>query len=300
MKPCLVLACLLAGLVAPTVSGEPAGRIISLAPFLTEIAYAAGAGERLVGAVNYSDYPPAAQQLPRIGGYKKIDLEAALALQPDLVLAWESGNPPAALEKLRALDIPVLVAEPRSLEAIAALIERVGVRAGTSDIARAEAAAFRARLERLQRRYAARAPVSVFYQIWYQPLMTINGEHLISAAIRLCGGRNIFAGMRPLSAAVNLEAVLESDPQAIIASGMGEARPEWLDEWRRWPWLQAVEKGHLFFIPPALIQRHSPRILDGAKRMCRQLEQVRRETAGEPAAAGATRSKPPAGGEHGG
>ena len=268
------LALLAAG---QTLSAEPARRIISLAPFLTEIAYAAGAGERLVGAVSYSDYPPAARELPRVGGYKKIDLEAALALKPDLILAWESGNPPAALEKLRALDIPVLVAEPRSLEAIAALIERVGARAGTSDLARAEAAVFRERLERLQRRYAARAPVSVFYQIWHQPLMTVNGEHLISAAIRLCGGRNIFTGMRPLSAAVNLEAVLDADPQAIIASGMGEARPEWLDQWRRWPWLQAVEKGHLFFIPPALIQRHSPRILEGTQRLCRQLEQVRRD-----------------------
>lgn len=268
------LALLAAG---QTLSAEPARRIISLAPFLTEIAYAAGAGERLVGAVSYSDYPPAARELPRVGGYMKIDLEATLALKPDLILAWESGNPPSALEQLEALGIPVLVAEPRSFEAIAALIETVGARAGTATTARREAAVFRARLQRLRKRYAAADTVSVFYQIWHQPLMTINGEHLISAAIGLCGGRNIFAGMQPLSTEVSLEAVLDADPQAIIASGMGEARPEWLDQWRRWPWLQAVEKGHLFFIPPALIQRHSPRILEGTARLCRQLEQVRRD-----------------------
>ena len=265
-------------------AGEPARRIISLAPFLTEIAYAAGAGERLVGAVSYSDYPPAARELPRVGGYKKIDLEAALALKPDLVLAWESGNPPAALDKLRALDIPVLVAEPRSFEDIAALIEAVGVRAGTSVTARAEAAAFRDRVATLRARYAGRETVSVFYQIWHRPLMTVNDEHLISAAIRLCGGHNVFADMRSLAAGVSLEAVLEADPRAIVASGMGEARPEWLDQWRRWPWLQAVRNGHLFFIPPQLIQRHSPRVLDGTERLCRQLDRVRREAAADPGA----------------
>ena len=119
--------------------------------------------------------------------------------------------------------------------------------------------------------------MSIFYQIWHRPLMTINGEHVISAVIRLCGGRNVFADLPALAGEVGLEAVLAADPEAIVASDVPEQdRPGWLDHWQQWPRLQAVRNGHLFRIDPDLIQRHSPRILEGAERMCERLEQVRR------------------------
>jgi iron complex transport system substrate-binding protein len=254
---------------------EPARRIVSLAPHITETLYAAGAGERLVGAVEYSDYPEAAKKLARIGGYSRLDLEAVAALKPDLAIGWASGNSPAHIEKLRALGIPVYLAQPERIDDVAMNLERYGELAGTQTAARAAAAGFRNRLAELRAQYSARPRVRTFYQIWKQPLMTVGGAQVISDAIRLCGGENIFADLKPLAPKVSVEAVLAADPEAIVASGMGESRPEWLDDWRQWRNMTAVKRDNLFFIPPDLIQRHTPRLVDGAARLCAHLETAR-------------------------
>ncbi len=257
------------------VLAQPAQRIVSLAPHVTEILFAAGAGERVVGVVAYSDFPPAARALPQVGGYTQIDLEAVVALRPDLVIGWRSGNRDAHLARLQALGIPVFLNEPRSLDDVARSLEQFGVLAGSEDTARAAATAFRARHAALAARHAGQPAVSTFYQIWDRPLMTINDAHLIADVIRLCGGRNVFGGLSQLAPTIGVEAVLAANPEAIVASGMGDARPEWLDQWARWPQLEATRRGNLFFIPPDLIQRHTPRILDGAERLCGQLETAR-------------------------
>jgi iron complex transport system substrate-binding protein len=254
---------------------EPARRIVSLAPHATELLFAAGAGARVVGVVSHSDYPTAARALPQVGGYERLDLEAILGLAPDLVVAWESGNPGAEVERLRALGIPVYVTELRRLEDIPATLERIGILAGTPGEADAAAAAFRDGVEALRRRYAGRSPVRVFYQIWDSPLMTVGGDHLISSVIELCGGRNVFADQAALAPAVDVESVLVRDPEAIVASGMAAERPEWLDGWRRWPGLGAVRSDALFLIHPDLIQRPTPRILEGAEQLCADLDRVR-------------------------
>ncbi len=253
----------------------PARRIVSLAPHVTEDLYAAGAGAYLVGAVDYSDYPAAAQQLPRVGGYSRLDLEAILALKPDLVIAWESGNPAAHLARLKTLGVPLFISQPAKLYDIATSLERFGALAGTGAIAADAARAFRARLAGLRARYANRPPVRSFYQIWNRPLVTINGEQSISDVMRLCGAENIFAGLSQLAPTVTLEAVLAANPEAIVASGMNETRPEWLDMWQHWGQLTATARGNLFFIPPDLINRHTPRVLDGAQLLCAQMETVR-------------------------
>lgn len=255
---------------------RPAGRIVSLAPHVTELLFAAGAGERVVAAVNHSDYPPAARALPRVGGYSRLNVERILAFEPDLVVGWASGNPQGQLQRLRGLGPALYVTEPRSLEAIATNIARLGRLAGTAAAARAAADAFRARLERLRARYATRTRVDVFYEVWNDPLMTVNGDHVISDVIRGCGGRNVFAGLGALAPRVSVEAVLQRDPEAIVASGAGDEAPEWLARWKRWPALRAVTRGNLFLIPPSLLQRHTPRILDGMRRLCEQLERARR------------------------
>ncbi|ALP52890.1 ABC transporter substrate-binding protein [Candidatus Tenderia electrophaga] len=255
----------------------PAQRIVSLAPHNTELLFAAGAGERIVGAVSYSDYPPAANDIPRIGGYKSVDLEAILALQPDLVVGWVSGNNSANLDKLRDLGLPLYLSEPRRLGDVADNIRRLGKLAGTATVADRAAAAFQTRVAELRRRHADQPPLSVFYETWNQPLMTINGDHLISQVIALCGGRNVFADLKTLSTHINTEAVLKRNPQVIVASGMGEERPEWLDDWRQWPQLSAVKHERLFFIPPELLQRATPRVLDGAEQLCRFLQQARQQ-----------------------
>ncbi|MBS3935347.1 MAG: cobalamin-binding protein [Sulfuritalea sp.] len=253
----------------------PASRIVSLAPHATETLFAAGAGGKIVGAVDYSDYPEAARKIPRVGGYSRLDLEAIAALKPDLAIGWASGNSPAHIDKLRALGIPVYLAQPERIDDVAAKLERYGELAGTQATARAAADAFRTRLAELRTQYGTRPAVRTFYQIWQQPLMTVGGGQVISDVIRLCGGTNVFADLKPLAPKVAVEAVIAADPEVIVASGMGEARPEWLDDWRQWTGMTAVRRDNLYFIPPDLLQRHTPRLVEGAARLCAQIEMAR-------------------------
>ena len=253
----------------------PARRIVSLAPHITELVYAAGAGDRLVGNVEFGQYPPQAKALPKVGGYERFDLEAILALKPDLVFGWESGNPHGAITRMRALGLTVHLSQPDRIGDVAGELERIGKLAGTEAAASTAASAFRERYAKLVGRYSQRPSVDVFYQVWNQPLMTVNGKQIISDAIRLCGGRNVFARLPVLAPTVSVEGVMAADPEVIIASGMDESRPEWLDEWRRWGNMKAVARGNLYFIPPDLIQRHTPRILDGAEKLCIHLEAAR-------------------------
>lgn len=252
----------------------PARRIVSLAPNITEVVYAAGAGDRLVGTVEFSDHPAAARQLPRIGSYARVNVEAIVALKPDLVLAWDSGNPPAGIMQLRKLGIPVFVTEPRTLDDVARDLERYGTLAGTA-AGKVAAQAYRKRLQSMQQRHASRPPVRVFYQIWDEPLMTVNGRQIISDVIRLCGGVNVFAELPALAPTVSVESVLAADPDVIIAGGMGERNASWLEPWKKWPRLKATTRGNLFFIDPNLLQRHTPRLLDGAEQLCARLEEAR-------------------------
>jgi len=254
---------------------RPAQRIVSLAPHLTEILFAVGAGSRVVGVVQYSDYPPAAKKLPRIGGYEQVDLEAVIGLHPDLIVAWQSGNNSGQIAQLKQLGFPVYISEPRRITDVALSMERIGLLAGGEQAVSA-GRDFRSRHARLQAQYARRAPVRTFYEVWNRPLMTVNSAHLIGDVMKLCGAQNVFADLPLLTPTIGEEAVLLADPEVIIASGMDEARPEWLDEWRRWPKMKAVQAGHLYFVPPDILQRHSPRILDGAEQLCLLVDRARR------------------------
>ncbi len=253
----------------------PAKRIVSLAPHMTELLFAAGAGERLVGAVEYSDYPAAAKKIPHVGGYSRLDLEAIAALKPDLIVAWESGNSNAHLSKLRGLGLPVFISQPNHMEDVATLLERLATLAGSEAVGKAEADKFRQRLAGLRSKYSGKPVVRTFYEIWKQPLKTVGRGQIIGDAIALCGGDNVFGQLNTLAPDVSIEAVVAANPEAIIASGMGESRPDWLDDWKRWPQMQAIKRDNLFFIPPELIQRHTPRLLDGTEMLCQHLEVVR-------------------------
>lgn len=259
----------------------PPKRIVSLAPHLTESLYALGAGDRIAATVDYSDYPEAAKKLPRVGGYSRFDVEMVAAQKPDLVIAWESGNTPAQIEKLRALGVTLYVTQPNSIDDLANTLDRLNRLTGDSETGRMAVAQFRERLAALRSRYSARPPVRTFYQVWKQPLLTIGGPQIISDVIKLCGGENVFGALKTMSPAVTVEAVLAAAPEVIVASGMGEARPEWLDDWKRWTTLPAVARNNLFFIPPDLIQRHTPRLLDGTERMCQFLETARSHRSGK-------------------
>lgn len=254
---------------------KPARRIVSLVPHVTENLFTAGAGKYVVGVVQYSDFPAEANKIPRVGGYKSLDLEAIVSLQPDLVVVWESGNSKQQVEKLAQLGLVIFRSESRKLLDIPIELENLGKLAGSEDVANKAAKAFRAQYAALKNNYSGQPKVRAFYQVWNQPLMTINGQHLINDVMNLCGVTNVFAELAVLTPTIDVESVLVADPQMITASGMGEARPEWLDDWRRWPQLQAVKRDNLFFIPPSIIQRHTVRILQAAEKLCLQAEVVR-------------------------
>lgn len=255
---------------------KPAQRIISLAPHTTELLFEAGAGHLLVGVSEYSDYPEQAKKIPSVGNIFALDLERVLALKPDLVLVWGTGNAKLLANKLRANHVKVFESEPHDFETVASSLERLGVLAGTETTAKAAAVRFRKRLASLRSSYAikdTKEVQSVFYQVWSKPLMTINDKHFVSSAISLCGGKNIFGNLKEISPTVNIEAVLAANPQVIITTS-GEAQ-DTLTQWLPLSSMTAVRKGNLFTLPGDWMNRAGPRILDGTEALCKHLAGAR-------------------------
>jgi len=254
---------------------QPAQRIVSLAPHATELLFAAGAEKSIVAVSDYSNYPEAAKNLPSVGNVFAMDTERLLAIKPDLVIIWGTGNAKVLANKLRSQHITVFESEPRNYEMVATSIERLSILAGTEATGKAAAANFRLRLEDLRKKYRqtdTSIPVTVFYQVWNKPLMTLNDEHMISAAIRLCGGRNVFGRLKELTPTITTEALLASNPDAIVTGG---ENIDSLNEWRQFKTLIAVKKNHLYAVKADLLNRAGPRILDGTEALCKQLSLVR-------------------------
>lgn len=258
---------------------QPARRIVSLAPHVTELIYAAGGGDRIVGTVSYNDYPPQARDIPRVGDNKALDLERIAALKPDLIVVWRHGNAQKQTDRLRALGLPVFYSEPRRLESIPENLEKLGALMGTEPVATRAAADFRQQVDTLRKTYASRPPVTVFYQVWQQPLMTLNGQHLVSDLLALCGGRNLFAKEAPLVPTVSVEAVVAGNPEVMLTAGMGATRPDKpladFSLWEKWKQVTAVARNNLFIIDGDLVNRAGPRVVKGATEICKDLEIAR-------------------------
>jgi len=266
---------------------RPPRRIVSLAPSLTELVFVAGGGASLVGTSALSDYPPAARAIARIGDAGRVDVERVIALRPDLVLIWQRGATSRELEQIEAAGIRLFQLEPRRLDDVARAIERLGTLLGHEAEASRRASEIRAALERLRAAHAGVAPVTVFYQVWRQPLMTINGRHLIDDILGLCGGRNIFAALTPLVPIVSTESVVGADPDAILTASETAGAAPWrrdpanpsFAEWHRHPAMTAVRKTWLYSLDGDSISRQGPRVVDGAAAVCAVLDQVRAERA---------------------
>jgi iron complex transport system substrate-binding protein len=249
-------------------------RMVSLAPNITEIVYAAGAGPSLVGTVEYSDYPVAARELPRVGDGWQVDVERVLALRPDLVLAWSTGTPQRTIEKLEAVGLRVESVQTQRLADVPAALRRLGALAGSPREAEAAATRFESEIQRLRERYAGASSVSVFIQIDDQPLYTVGGRHVINEAVTLCGGRNVFGDLRQVAPTVDLEAVLARDPQVILSTDDTIAEPA--ADWQRWPRMTAVKVGAVYSLPADLVARATPRLAEGVALACAALDDARR------------------------
>lgn len=254
---------------------KPAKRVITLSPSLAEMLYSIGAQDNLVATVQYSNYPEAAKSKPRIGNYERFVMERLIGFRPDLVIAWASANNAQQLQQLEQMKIPVYRSEPRALSDISRTIRHLGLLTGHQEKSEQVAAEFDRRLLRLESDNQDKIKLNGFYQVWHQPVYTINGEHVISKIMQLCGIKNVFEQATIIAPKVTVESVIKHNPDLIIASGMASAQPEWLDQWRAWPTIRAVEMDNLFFIHPDLIQRQSIRLLDAAEIMCEQADKAR-------------------------
>lgn len=252
-------------------------RLVSLAPNLTELVFAAGAGDTLIGVSAYSDYPPEARSLPVVGDAFSVDQELLVTLQPQMLLAWESGMPKHVVDELRQLGYRVEVIRTRSLGDVAAALRRIGELTAHSRDADAAAAQFLADLQGLRQQYLGAADVSVFYQVYQRPLYTVNGEHYVSELIELCGGRNIFADLDALAPAISIEAVIQRDPEVMLAST--DAGADAFAEWQRWPELTAVRDANQYLMPADEIGRATPRLLIAARSVCDALQTAREKRA---------------------
>ena len=272
-----------AGITLPQANGEtlslptPAERIITLAPNLAELVFAAGAGEQLKAVVEYSNFPAQVKQIPRIGDAFRIDLERIIEREPDLVIAWKSGNPQTALQKLEQLGITVWQIEITRPEEIADAVENISHAAGTQAIGRAVARQLRSKLADLRHQNAGKAPVDYFYQIAPRPLYTINGQHIISRSLEVCGGVNIFAELPTLAPQISRESVILANPQTMIAPET-TGDPPALAVWEDWPRLQAVQNQTMLYLPADEISQATPRLLDSIDLACKLLDKVRGAT----------------------
>ena len=253
----------------------PPQRIISLAPNLTELAYAAGMGRSMVAVTAYSDYPEAAKQLPQVGDAFRLDWERLVAFKPDLVLAWGSNLSARDRAAFAKLGLKLLVLESRRLDDIPKVLRLLGKIAATDEAAETAARTFEQQAADLRQRYAARTAVRAYFQIADAPLLTVNGAHIISDVLHLCGAENVFAAAPLLTPAISDEALVREQPQVMLGiAATREQEEQTRNVWRNLP-LSAVKQGHMGFVHPDLISRSTPRILQGAAQLCELVESAR-------------------------
>ena len=256
----------------------PPLRIVSLAPGATEMLFAAGAGSQVIATVEYSDEPPAARRVPRIGDVAAIDMERLVALRPDVVIAWAAGGNPAQREKIDTLNIPVYEEQVARLADLPGSVRRLGELAGTQPEAGRAAGAISARLAELERTYGAhggRRP-TVLLQVWNRPVYTVGGRHLMSDALELCGARNVFADLPEAGPIVDTEAVIARDPDVIIAAAPPGEAAAWVADWQRLKSLSAVRNGRVVAFEDQALSRLGPSVLEATEALCKTLKRVSR------------------------
>lgn len=268
--------CCLAWNAGAAAAQAPATRAIALAPHITELIYAAGAGDKIVATVISSDYPPAAQAIPRIGDGLHVSVEKALSFRPNLVIAWlPYGAAQALASSLSSLDVPLIYSRPEKLADIPAEIVRFGKLFGTETQAGAMAHTLTQRLDALGARYARKKPVSVFIEVGTSPLYTIGGDPLLNDALQHCGGVNIYAAANVAAPQVSVENLLVKQPDVVITPAITTGAQD--DARQRWASLKlpAALRGHVYAIDPDALFRPGPRLVDATEQLCRYLDRAR-------------------------
>ncbi|MGU9853221.1 cobalamin-binding protein [Pseudomonas koreensis] len=260
----LWLAVLLLACASPVLASL---RVVSLAPSLSEIVVELDSADLLVGVLDAGERPAALKDVPSVGRYGQLDMERLLSLKPDLLLLWPGSVGPAQRDQLKRLNIPTFVAEPRSLEQLSAQIEAIAARLDRPERGVKLAADLRKKLDDLRQRYRRDTPLTVFYQVWDKPLYTVGGGQIISDALEVCGARNVFADLRLPAPQVSIEAVLQRDPQVILAGDQAQ-----LDAWKAWPQVDAVRTGQLLLVTDKGLERPSGQMIDATTKLCQLIQ----------------------------
>ena len=251
------------------VLAEPARKIVSLSPHLTELLFSLGVGDRIEATVDFSDYPEAALNIPRLGNAFSVSVEAVIEQSPDLIVAWMTGGNHRTFEQLRALGYPVFVNEASSLVGIAVAVQQLGILVGKPDRGLELAESFRVDLERLRQSSSGEGSPKVFFQISDAQLYTVNSQHLIGQAIEVCGAENIFSDVEFFVPMVSYESVVERNPDVLVVSSPYPGyKSAWDDRWNDLGWSDRVRT-----IDASLITRPSLRMLEGIKMLCETLGQ---------------------------
>ncbi len=268
-----VFALILSSLCAA--ASQPVERIVALSPSSTEMLFEMGVGTRVVGTVEWADFPEAAKAIPRIGSYAGINIEALVALRPDLVVAWKSGNKEADLQKLEALGLNLIYVDPKTMDSVAGSMEELGAAAGVPEAGKAAAQRFRERYQALKGKYADANPVRVFYQLSYDPLRTVGKGSWVDALINDCGGNNVFGKASAHYPVVAFESVIARDPEVIIMSSHTNVVNSKEALWSEWPSVAAVKSGHLVPVNSSALLRSGPRATEGLALLCSAIDQAR-------------------------
>ncbi len=249
----------------PVSLNHPADKIISLAPHLTELLFSLEVGDRIVGASRYSDYPPEAKDLTIVGDAFSLSVEAIVALQPDIIFAWSTGGTNRALARLRDIGFVIYINEASTIDGIGDTISRMAMLVGKESRGLQLVRAFGSKMSDIRAGTARLERKKVFFQISDQSLYTINGDHLIGQAIKLCNAQNIFAGESIPVPLVSKESVIARRPDVIVISKPeGGALSPWVDKW-------SAFEGYgekLRWIDPGLVSRPSLRMLEGIEQLC--------------------------------
>ena len=250
-------------LLAVSGSAVAVERVISLAPSLSEIVVELNSADLLVGVLDAGERPAELKDIPSVGSYGQLDMERLLSLKPDLLLLWPGSVGPAQREQLKRLNIPTYVAEPHNLEQLAAQIEAIATQLGRPERGVSLAAKLRQRLDSLRQRYRRDEPLRVFYQVWDRPLYTVGGGQIISDALQVCGARNVFADLTQPAPQISVEAVLQRNPEVILASDQAQ-----LDAWKSWPQITAVARGQLLLVTDKGLERPSGQMIEATAKLC--------------------------------
>lgn len=254
---------------------QRATRIVSLAPHVTEMLFAVGAGAQVVAVSAHSDYPPEARGLPVVAGFADLDPERVLAFKPDLAVGWISGSRARALERIENAGVATYLTEPKYTADVERALAHLGLLTGREAQGRKAAQEFRARMDRLRAQYSTRPPVKVVVQLTVRPILSLSSRHFFSELLEICGGRNIAGDSAAAAPVLDPERVLASAPEVILYSSKDPVPDEARRFWKRYPQIPAVRAGHLYGLDDDLVFRPGPRLAVGATQVCELLERAR-------------------------